>query len=91
MGINIITYSGQTRAAKHDAMVYDAALDRSGVFNGCAVSANGNVLSVALGYGIIKGRVFEVTSEDFVLVLPGSGSTYGALIVTLDLGNEIFR
>lgn len=88
MGINIITYSGQTRAAKHDAMVYDAALDRSGVFNGCAVSANGNVLSVALGYGIIKGRVFEVTNEDFALVLPGSGSTYGALIVTLDLGNE---
>lgn len=88
MAINIITYSGKTRTAKHDAIVYDAALDRSGVFNGCTVTANSNILSVALGYGIIKGRVFEITSEDFSLVLPGSGSEYGALIVTLDLNSE---
>ena len=88
MAINIITYSGKTRTAKHDAIVYDAALDRNGVFNGCTVTANSNILSVALGYGIIKGRVFEITSEDFSLVLPGSGSEYGALIVTLDLNSE---
>lgn len=85
MGINIITYTGKTRTAKHDAIVYDAALNRSGIFNGCAVTANASTVHVALGYGIIKGRVFEVTAEDFNVTLPGSGTRYGALIVTLDL------
>lgn len=89
MGINIITYSGKTRTAKHDAIVYDAALDRSGILNGCNVTANNNVITVSVGYGIIKGRVFEVTSENFTLSLPGSGTQYGALIATLDLGNTI--
>lgn len=87
MAINIITYSGKTRTAKHDAIVYDAALNRSGIFNGCNVTANGNVLTVSSGYGIIKGRVFEVTREDFSVTLPGSGTRYGALIVTLNLGS----
>lgn len=87
MAINIITYSGKTRTAKHDAIVYDAALNRSGIFNGCNVTANGNVLTVSSGYGIIKGRVFEISQEDFSVTLPGSGSRYGALIVTLNLGN----
>lgn len=88
MAINIITYSGKTRTAKHDAIVYDAALNRSGIFNGCNVTANGNVLTVSSGYGIIKGRVFEISQEDFAVTLPGSGTTYGALIVTLNLGNN---
>lgn len=88
MAISIITYSGMTRTAKHDAIVYDAALNRSGIFNGCNVTANGNTLTVSSGYGIIKGRVFEISQEDFSVVLPGSGTTYGALIVTLNLGNN---
>lgn len=88
MGINIITYSGKTRTAKHDAIVYDAALDRSGILNGCNVTANNNVITVSVGYGIIKGRVFEVTEESFTLSLPGSGTQYGALIATLDLSSE---
>lgn len=88
MAINIITYSGMTRTAKHDAIVYDAALNRSGIFNGCNVTANGNVITVSSGYGIIKGRVFEISQESFSVTLPGSGTTYGALVVTLNLGNS---
>ena len=87
MAINIITYSGKVRTAKHDAIVYDAALDRSGILNGCNVTVNGDILTVALGYGIIKGRVFEVTEESFRVEFPSSGTKVGGLAVTLDLGN----
>jgi len=88
MAINIVTYPGKTRTAKHDAIVYDAALDRSGIFNGCNVEAYTNTLRVSTGYGIIKGRLFEVESDMFTIPLPGSGTVYGALIITLDLNSD---
>lgn len=88
MSVNLITYTGKTRTALHDAIVYDVGVGQSGILYGCEVTASGNVLTIGNGYGIIKGRVFEIQQEDFnVRLQDGAGVLYGHLILTLDLSN----
>lgn len=86
--VNLITYTGKTRTALHDAITFDVGVGGSGIFYGCEVTAAGNVLTIGNGYGIIKGRVFEIQQEDFnVRLQDGVGVSYGHLILTLDLSN----
>ena len=88
MSVNIVTYTGKTRTAQHDAMTYDAAIGQSGVFYGCDITAAGNTLTVGGGFGIIKGRVFEIEEESIIVPLASSGTQNKMLVLTLDLSNS---
>lgn len=88
MSVNIITYTGRTRTAQHDAMTYDAAIGQSGILYGCEITASGNTLTVGGGFGIIKGRVFQIEEEAITVPLASSGSQSKCLVLTLDLSNS---
>lgn len=88
MSVNIVTYTGKTRTAQHDAMTYDAAIGQSGVFYGCEITAAGNTLTVGGGFGIIKGRVFQIEEESITVPLESSGTANKMLVLTLDLSNS---
>lgn len=88
MSVNIITYTGRTRTAQHDAMTYDAAIGQSGILYGCEITATGNTLTVGGGFGIIKGRVFQIEEETITVPLASSGSQSKCLVLTLDLSNS---
>lgn len=88
MSVNIITYTGRTRTAQHDAMTYDAAIGQSGILYGCEITAAGNTLTVGGGFGIIKGRVFQIEEEAITVPLASSGSQSKCLVLTLDLSNS---
>lgn len=85
--IKMITFANQTVMPIHDAMIQDIGAGQSGILYGCEVTASGNVLSIANGYGVIKGRVFEIAQKDFSVQLATSETLYGYLNLTLDLGN----
>lgn len=85
--IKLITYADQTVMPIHDAIVHDIGVGQSGILFGCEVTGSGNVLSISNGYGVIKGRVFEVAQKDFNVQLAASGQMYGYLTMTLDLSN----
>lgn len=88
MAINLITWAGQTVTPKDDAIIQDACAGRSGILYGCGVTASGNTLTVASGYGVIKGRLFEVTNDSLNISLPSSGTLKGVLYIRLDLANS---
>lgn len=88
MSVNIITYTGQTRTAQHDAMTYDAAIGQSGILYGCEITASGNTLTIGGGFGIIKGRIFQIEEESITIPLASSGSQSKCLVLTLDLSNS---
>ena len=88
MSVNIITYTGKTRTAQHDAMTYDAAIGQSGILYGCEITATSNTLTVGGGFGIIKGRVFQIEEEAITVPLASSGSQSKCLVLTLDLSNS---
>lgn len=87
MSVNIVTYTGKTRTAQHDAMTYDAAIGQSGILYGCEITATGNTLTVGGGFGIIKGRVFQIEEESITVQLEPSGTASKMLVLTLDLSN----
>lgn len=87
MAINLITWAGQTVTPKDDAIIQDACAGRSGILYGCGVTASGNALTVSAGYGVIKGRLFEITQTAVTVTLPSSGTQAGTLIIRLDLAN----
>ena len=88
MSVNIVTYTGKTRTAQHDAMTYDAAIGQSGILYGCEITATGNTLTVGGGFGIIKGRVFQIEEESITVPLASSGTQNKMLVLTLDLSNS---
>ena len=88
MSVNIITYTGKTRTAQHDAMTFDAGIGQSGILYGVDITATGNTLTVGGGYGIIKGRVFQIEEENITVPLASSGSQSKMLVLTLDLSNS---
>ena len=87
MAINLITWAEQTVTPKSDAIIQDACAGRSGILYGCGVTASGNALTVSAGYGVIKGRLFEVSQTAVTVTLPSSGTQAGTLLVRLDLAN----
>lgn len=85
--IRLITYSGQTVIPKNDAITYDAAIGRCGVFYGCDVTASGNVIYVAGGSGIIRGRYFEIEASTLSIALASTDTLLGRLYIRMDLSN----
>ena len=85
--IRLVTFSGQTVTPKNDAIVYDASLGRCGVFYGCDVTASGNVIYVSSGYGMIRGRFFEIEASTLSVTLSSTDTLLGRVYVRLDLSN----
>lgn len=87
MSIRLVTFSGETVVPMNDAIVYDSAINQCGIFYGCNVTASGNTIYVDGGYGMIRGRFFEITSSEITVTLSTSGTLNGRLYVHMDLSN----
>lgn len=88
MSITLITYNGQTVSPQADAILHDS-VQKNGIFRGCEVTYTGsNGLHVSAGFGIIKGRQFEVSDTDLGLSMPKSGTVRGRVYIHMDLGAE---
>ena len=85
--IRLVTFSGQTVTPKNDAIVYDASIGKCGVFYGCDVTASGNVIYVSSGYGMIRGRFFEIEASTLSVTLSSTDTLLGRVYVRLDLSN----
>lgn len=86
--IKLVTYSGQTVTPKDDAIIYDTSVAQNGVFYGCDVTASGNTLYVAGGYGMVKGRFFEIENSSIPVTLASGDTLLGRLYIHLDLSNS---
>ena len=91
MANNIIlkTYKGGSVTPLDDAIIQQTVIATNGIFKGCNVTyARGNVLHVSQGFGMIKGRFFEVYDcEVGVILNSGSGTLQGRLYIHMDLSN----
>ena len=91
MANNIVlkTYRGGSVTPQDDAIIQQTVIGTNGIFKGCNVTyARGNVLSVSQGFGMIKGRFFEVYDcEVGVILNTGSGTLQGRLYIHMDLSN----
>nr|WP_326209046.1 hypothetical protein [uncultured Oscillibacter sp.] len=91
MANNIVlkTYRGGSVTPLDDAIIQQTVIATNGIFKGCNVTyARGNVLHVSQGFGMIKGRFFEVYDCEVGVVLnSGSGTLQGRLYIHMDLSN----
>lgn len=91
MADNIVlkTYKGGNVTPQDDAIIYQTVISTNGIFKGCEITyARGNVLHISQGFGMIKGRFFEVYESEVAIPLnSGSGKLNGRLYIHLDLGN----
>ena len=91
MANNIVlkTYRGGSVTPLDDAIIQQTVIGTNGIFKGCNVTyARGNVLHVSQGFGMIKGRFFEVYDcEVGVILNSGSGTLQGRLYIHMDLSN----
>lgn len=87
VSLNLITFNGGTVSPKTDGIIYDSAIGQCGVFYGCNVTANGNTVFVSNGYGMIRGRFFEMNDSSVPVTLSPSGTLSGRIYLRLDLSN----
>lgn len=91
MADNIVlkTYRGGNVTPQDDAIIYETAVPGSGIFKGCGVThARGNVLHISQGFGMIRGRFFEVYETEIEVRLAGMDETLdGRVYIHLDLSN----
>ena len=91
MANNIVlkTYKGGSVTPLDDAIIQQTVIATNGIFKGCNVTyARGNVLHVSQGFGMVKGRFFEVYDcEVGVILNSGSGTLQGRLYIHMDLSN----
>lgn len=87
MAINLITWDGAEVPPMMDAIIHDVGVGESGILYGCSVNVIENTLSIDAGYGLIKGRLFQVTATEIPVTLSSGANLYGRLIVRLDLSN----
>lgn len=85
--INLVTFNGKTVTPKTDGIIQDAAIGQCGIFDGCTVTANGNTINIQGGYGIIRGRFFELDDSSMTVTLPSASTLVGRLYLRLDLSN----
>lgn len=89
MSIKLVTYNAKTVTPQDDALVYDAALKKSGIIYGAAVTIkNATQLHITSGHGVIAGRKFTIEAQDISVTLAGSGTLKGRLYVHLELSNS---
>lgn len=88
MGISLVTFTNQSVSAQDDALIYQTAVQQSGIIYGCDVTIkNATTLHIAAGHGVLCGRKFTVTAQDVTITLSGSGTVRGRLYVHMDLSN----
>lgn len=87
--ISLKTYRGGNVTPQDDAIIYETAIPGSGIFKGCEVTyARGNVLHISQGFGMIRGRFFEVYETEIDVRLSDMGETLnGRVYIHLDLSN----
>ena len=89
-GIKLKQIDGSTVLPKDDAILYDMIVNQSGYIYGCDVTwVGGNQVHISAGYGIVKGRMFEIEDMTIYARLPKvSGKTYyGYMYIYVDLEN----
>ena len=78
--ITLKTYKGGNVTPQDDAIIYETAIPGSGIFKGCEVTyARGNVLHISQGFGMIRGRFFEVYETEIDVRLADVGETLDGL------------
>lgn len=88
MGINLVTFAAQTVTPQDDALIYETALQESGMIYGGAVTIkNANVLHVDAGHGALCGRKFTIEATDVPVPLTASGSLQGRIYIHMDLSD----
>lgn len=88
MGINLVTFASQTVTPQDDALIYETALQESGMIYGGAVTIkSANVLRVAAGHGALCGRKFTIEATDVNVPLTASGSLKGRIYIHMDLSD----
>ena len=87
--ITLKTYKGGNVTPQDDAIIYETAIPGSGIFKGCEVTyARGNVLHISQGFGMIRGRFFEVYETEIDVRLADVGEILqGRVYIHLDLSN----
>ncbi len=87
--ITLKTYKGGNVTPQDDAIIYETAIPGSGIFKGCEVTyARGNVLHISQGFGMIRGRFFEVYETEIDVRLADVGEMLqGRVYIHLDLSN----
>ena len=72
MANNIVlkTFRGGSVTPLDDAIIQQTVIGTNGIFKGCNVTYDrGNVLHVSQGFGMIKGRFFEVYDCEVGVIL----------------------
>lgn len=88
MGIKLVTFAAQTVTPQDDALIYETALQESGMIYGGAVTIkNANVLHVDAGHGALCGRKFTIEATDVPVPLTASGSLQGRIYIHMDLSD----
>lgn len=87
--IALKTFRGGNVTPQDDAIIYQTVLPGAGIFKGCEVSfARSNVLHISQGFGMIKGRFFEMYETEVPVQLADTGQTkLGRLYLHMDLSN----
>ena len=89
MSIKLVTFNAKTVTPQDDALVYDAALKKSGIIYGAEVTIkSATQLHITSGHGVIAGRKFTIEAQDISVTLAGSGTLKGRLYVHLELSNS---
>lgn len=83
------TFKGGSVTPQDDAIIYQTVLATNGIFKGCEVSyARGNILHISQGFGMIKGRFFEVYETEVDVQLNSvSYPLNGRVYIHMDLSN----
>lgn len=88
MGIKLVTFAAQTVTPQDDALIYETALQESGmIYGGVVTIKNANVLHVDAGHGALCGRKFTIEATDVRVPLTASGSLQGRIYIHMDLSD----
>lgn len=88
MGIKLVTFAAQTVTPQDDALIYETALQESGmIYGGVVTIKNANVLHVDAGHGALCGRKFTIEATDVPVPLTASGSLQGRIFIHMDLSD----
>lgn len=90
--ITLKQYNGSTVSPKDDAILYDLLTrQQNGIIYGCDITWVGsNQLHIDAGYGIIRGRLFEITEHTIYATIPSidNVSYYGYVCIAVELEND---
>lgn len=84
----LVTFNAQNVTPQDDGLLYETAIPQTGIIYGANLTANGtNTVHIDTGFGIVRGRFFEIFESDIAIPLSASGEIQGRIIGRLDLAN----